>query len=562
MTMVAKRMFLRAITAHTIDRRDISHMCDQEKMMRTRGLDISNFKPFKRKSLKTAIGVALLLLAGGSVFAPTTKAQFTTASAIDCSMFPGAPDMGIQINHCLAAGPATGAIYDITRFASPQMINTPIVMNKPGTIISCAITIFQNAAIVLSANTASWAGCPNKSTVLIEACDIDQFTVTGAYNTISNLDLEGAKAKLQGNGIVLDNNGGNQQQARITDNLVEGHFYDEILNNGGAYNHIEGNTVQDYGAHAIEVNGALFVDISGNMITGFGDETGSTVYAHGNCQLTITANNLIENRAGFPAIDGRACENLKITSNSFIYSPSGTAVMVAGPGEISGNYIAGVTALSVMGGQGTAENNTLRGNGGHSVVLNGANQYILSGNVITLVDTVGGLCGINITGDTIGVQATGNTVVLTSTGSADYGACMVVMGAHMLNNRVDGLSVDGLTGQGFAFFFNNLEGLNTSVSNIIRNISCVHLQACYKRLDPANNVNIYEDALIGDSGFDAGTGSNQDIFIQPILTFAELPSPAGNGSRIYCRDCTTGAVAAGGGPGAMVARVGGVWSAM
>ena len=139
---------------------------------------------------------------------------------------------------------------------------------------------------------------------------------------------------------------------------------------------------------------------------------------------------------------------------------------------------------------------------------------------------------------------------------------MTVTGAHMLNNRIDGLSVSGLIGEDYAFFFNNLDGLNTSVSNIIRNVSGVHMAAAYKRVDPANNVNIYEDASVGDIAFDAGTGSSQDIFLQPELTFAELPSPAGNGSRIYCRDCTSGAVAAGGGPGAMVARVGGVWRAM
>jgi hypothetical protein len=554
-------MYLWTITAHIINRRDISQNRGRERNMGSLCLDNSNFQQSKRNKWRSLFAMASIL-AGVSVCAPSAKAQFTTSSAINCAMFPGAPDMGIQINNCLAAGPATGAIYDTTHFASPQMINTPIVMNKPGMIVSCAITIFQNAPITLSANTASWTGCPNKSTVLIESCDIDQFTVTGAYNTISNLDLEGAKATLKGNGIVLDNSAGHQQQANITNNLIEGHFYDEILNNSGSYNYIEGNSIQNYGSHAVEVNGALFLIISGNVITGFGDETGSTVYAHGNCQLTITANDLIENRAGFPAIDGRACGNLKITSNSLIYSPSGTAVMVAGPGEISGNYVSGVTALSAMGGNGTAENNSLEGNGGHAVILNGANQYVLSGNIISLVDTVGGFCGINITGDTIGVQAVSNTVLLTSTGADDYGACMIVTGAHMLNNRIDGLSVSGLTRQGYAFFFNNLDGLNTNVSNIIRNVSCMNMTNCYKRVDPANNVDIYEDALVGDSAFDAGTGSNQDIFIQPELPFAELPSPAGNGSHIYCRDCTAGAVAAGGGPGAMVSRVGGTWKAM
>ncbi len=499
------------------------------------------------------------ILAGVLLFTPSAKAQFTTPSAIDCSRYPGAPDMGAQINNCMAAGPATGAIYDTTHFTSPQYIYTPIIMNKPGTILSCAIVIFQRAGISLNARTTAWTGCAGQSTVLLKCADIDQFTVTGASNLISNLDLEGAKAEFQGNGIVLDNTGGQQQQAEITSNRINAQADDGILNNGGSYNRIGGNDIQDYGVHAVEVNGAQFVSISGNVITGAGDETGSTIYAHGNCQLTISENNLIENRAGFPAIDGSACNNLRIASNSFIDSTSGIAVRADGSSAISGNYIVGMTALDVSGGGGTAQNNTLRGYGGHTVILNGANQYTFSGNVISLVDSVGGLCGIDITGDTLGLQAIGNTVNLTSTGEDDYGACLTLTGGHMLNNLLDGLSVVGYSHGDYAFFFNNAVGEDTNVSNIIRNISCVHITACYKRVDPVNNVTVYEDAMAGDAALDAGTGSSQDIFVQPELTFSQLPTPAGNGSHIYCLDCAPGEIVTGGGKGSMVFRISGAW---
>jgi hypothetical protein len=503
-----------------------------------------------------------LILAAAFLCASPAKAQFTSASAIDCSRYPGAPDMGLQINHCLAAGPATGAVYDTTHFTSPQVIDTPVVMNKPGVILSCAITIFQKATISLKVNSASWTGCPDRSTVIVKIANIDQFTVTAAYNTISNLDLEGCKDRFKGNGIVLDNSGGWQQQAKILDNLIEDHANDGILNNGGSYNKIEGNDIQHYGVHAVEVNGALFVHINENVMTGFGDETSSTIYAHGNCQLTISGNHLIENRAGFPAIDGRGCANLQITSNSFIYSPSGTAVETAGLGNISGNYISGVTALEVMGGDGTAQMNTLLGSGGHAVILNRAHHYIFNGNVVSLVDTVGGLCGINITGDTIGVQAIGNKVQLTSTGSDDYGACLTLTGGYMLNNLIDGLAVNGFSHGNYAFFFNNVDGIQTNVSNTIRNVSCVDITGCYKRVDPGNNVTVYEDAMLASPVFDAGTGSNQDIFIQPKLPFANLPSPAGNGSQIFCKDCISGSPATNGGEGTMVFRVNGVWKGM
>jgi hypothetical protein len=504
----------------------------------------------------------VLILAGAFLFAPPTKAQFSTASAIDCSRYPGAPDMGAQIDNCLAAAPATGAIYDTTRFTSPQMILTPIVMDKPGVILSCAITIFQKAGISITTSNASWTGCPDKSTALVKSANLDQFTVTSAYNQISNLDLEGSKSKFTGNGIVLDNTAGQQQQAKISDNLINGQANDGILNISGSNNQIEGNSIQGYGTHAVELNGAFLVRINANVISGLGDETSSTIFAHGNCQASINDNNLIENRAGFPAIDGRSCGNLKITSNSFIASTSGTAVEVYGGSEISGNYIGGVTALEVAGGGGTAENNLLSSSGGHTVILNGANQFVLSGNDIRLVDTVGEDCGINITGDTLGVQAIGNSVILTSTGGDDYGACLTLTGGHMLNNLIDGLSVNGFSHGDYAFFFNNQMGENTDVSNTIRNVSCVHVTACYKRVDPGQNMTLYEDAFIGDAPLDAGTGSTQDVFIQPRLPFAELPSPAGNGSHTYCLDCSSGGVATAGGAGTMVFRIAGVWKGM
>jgi hypothetical protein len=85
------------------------------------------------------------------------------------------------------------------------------------------------------------------------------------------------------------------------------------------------------------------------------------------------------------------------------------------------------------------------------------------------------------------------------------------------------------------------------------------MAACYKRIDPMDNITVYEDALTGDTVLDAGTGSRQDIFVQPRLRFAELPNPAGNGSHIYCLDCTSGAVATGGGTGSMIFRLNGVW---
>jgi hypothetical protein len=203
--------------------------------------------------------------------------------------------------------------------------------------------------------------------------------------------------------------------------------------------------------------------------------------------------------------------------------------------------------------------NTLVGNGGHTVILNGANRYVFSGNTVSLVDAVGGMCGINITGDTLDVQAIGNAVELNSSGADDYGACLNITGGHMLNNLIDGLSVVGFSQADYGFFFNNSVGEVNNMANIIRHVSCVHIKGCYKRIDPANNTTVYEDSMPGDAAFDAGTGSTEDIFIQPKLPFAALPNPAGNGSHMLCEDCISGSPAVNGGSGSMVFRVNGVW---
>jgi hypothetical protein len=85
------------------------------------------------------------------------------------------------------------------------------------------------------------------------------------------------------------------------------------------------------------------------------------------------------------------------------------------------------------------------------------------------------------------------------------------------------------------------------------------MKGCYKRVDPGNNLTVYEDAMPAGATFDAGTGSNQDIFIQRMLPFASLPSPAGNGSQIFCKDCISGTPVTNGGAGSMVFRENGAW---
>jgi hypothetical protein len=109
---------------------------------------------------------------------------------------------------------------------------------------------------------------------------------------------------------------------------------------------------------------------------------------------------------------------------------------------------------------------------------------------------------------------------------------------------------------------NNTAGLNTNWQVTVMNLGFVHLNPaiCLKRYDPLNNKTLYLNIQQEDDGLDNGTGSNQDTFIMDntVFTYATLPTPVGNGSRLYCTNCTSGQVRSGG-PGTVVNRINGNW---
>jgi hypothetical protein len=126
-------------------------------------------------------------------------------------------------------------------------------------------------------------------------------------------------------------------------------------------------------------------------------------------------------------------------------------------------------------------------------------------------------------------------------------------------DNVTGLMSGGATAYGF--FLNNAAGLNNNWLVTVEHFGCIHLTGCIKRTDTQNQRTTFLNIEPGDTTMDAGTGSNNDVWVFDNfpIAFASLPSPAGNGSHGYCSNCATGRTISGTGGGNYVHRSGAAW---
>ena len=221
---------------------------------------------------------------------------------------------------------------------------------------------------------------------------------------------------------------------------------------------------------------------------------------------------------------------------------------------ISSNTVKGTTSSAAILGDGTITGNQVTASAGDGIDAN-SNFVLVTNNTISVnvVSSTSGICAINAIADQIGDRISGNQIQISDTHSADanYGDCDTPTGTHNLNMLYEGDHVSGVLSGGataFAFYMNNAADLNTNWGVTVRDIGCVHLTYCINRVDTQNNKTIYENIQIGDTTLDAGTGSTQDIWIMDSqnLSFSTLPTPAGDGSRIYCTDCNVAKVVSAG----------------
>jgi hypothetical protein len=254
---------------------------------------------------------------------------------------------------------------------------------------------------------------------------------------------------------------------------------------------------------------------------------------------SFTGNGIVLNGASASAYDnvvsGEAGIGIKsasltalIQGNNISNGTTGSGPAASGNGFWAFNNITAQTADGLdLGNQATAYSNSIG---------------------VSITAAISGLCGINMNIDQIGDRSTDNQITINDThnGDLNYGECVTPLSSgHSLNMLISGDNFTGILSggaQGDGFFLNNAAGLNNNWLLTVENIGCIHLTFCVKRVDAQNNKSYYQNIEPGDTTMDAGTGSNNDVWVWDNLgvAFANLPSPAGPGSHGYCTNCSTG----------------------
>lgn len=508
-------------------------------------------------------GISGSILAGQTVYGSNTNVLSGGTIHLDMAGIAGA-DLGAKMNNCITQLAGSSGICDGSNLGIVTL-STPVNTGATVSFYFCGQQITQTAAITLT-GVESIIGCPGRSTALNKGANLNQITFTNASSrgVISGLTIEGNRATpYTGNGIVLNGS----TYTVIQDNTIDEEATDDISDIAGQFNTITKNTLTGFGVHAYEGSATPFYEtVSENTSVDDGTATGANYIADSASGINIVNNPYTYNYSGYPAIDFSLSNyTSNITGNTHVYASGADTIAAQGASNVSGNQVSsnGFDAIHIHGGSGGFVSNNIVSSFLNGIVLDGANNLSVVGNSVALNDSGGG-CGIEVTGDSLSVSLSDNNATLSASG-ADFGACVVTTSGHMLNVLINNLQVVGFSVSGsYAFRYNNAGNLSANVSGIFKGITCVHVTACYDRTDTQNNANIYEDAA-GDEPLDAGTGSSNDIFIQTssgttLVDYATLPSPAGNGSRIFCRSCTNMTPTAGSGSGAIVSRENGVWS--
>lgn len=490
-----------------------------------------------------------------------------TPTVLDCSQQPGA-DMGAQLNACLAALPAAGGIADATKFSSPQTISTAVTNSIKATITTCGIAISQQANIALSGTGSSWAGCLDSPTVITKAANIDQFTLSGPNAMLSSVTLAGVKASFTGNGVVTATG---CVSCKVLLNIIGGEASDDIRDNSGTFssNLIQGNTLTTWGVHAYESTSTSQQSVLiANYAVGDGTSTGAAILNGGSA--TLSSNFIKDSNAAILVDDSTSAQGHPVVGNRIEHTNQQTALKMnrntsATGNQITGGGSSGPSINALLGGTVSSNEVNVVGADGIDVGGNGT----VAGNIINMtVTATTGICAVNILGTSYGARALNNSIQFTGTGSGpNYGVCVTgVTGQSTEHNFVEDNTVIGsdLT-LSSALYLNNTAniGADQISSNTFQNNTCSAIEFCVSRVD-TNNQNYYINnfgANLVTSSFDSGGSTNDVVVENPPrnMAFALLPV-AGNGSFMYCTDCTSTTPTTSAGAGAYLTRFANVWS--
>jgi hypothetical protein len=490
-------------------------------------------------------------------------------AGLDCSTFPGA-DLGAKWLACVAAAP-NGGLVSLGNFTSPQTLSTAVTITRPVTTNCGGIFINQSAPIVLGDNTFTFVGTslistPDQICTFNKTANIDQLTVDGSSNYVSFINLIGNRGTGKtGSGLITSSGSFNA--------IIEGVFIsqqatDDILDSGGN-NTFKDSILATYGANGLVTSGFLPV-IDNVSITDSSDSTGSALVSTG---IITKAINLNIQTVGLAAAISNPTERLWISqslisqSNNYpaITSPAGNLIVTNSNISGGGTHGADVVSTGIL----QLDHDEIS-NASHAVdvIQAGGGAVRITNNVISFT-RLSGNSAINLNaGPSIGAIISGNQVSFNTadTPSGDnYGIRFTIpaMGDFLQNLVKDNIINANNKATDHGFFFDNGLGNVTANFNRIEGNQCVDMSisTCIVRTDAIGEHTIYQDneTNLGTAGLYAAGGGVNDIVIQlsSSFTFATLPT-AGNGSQLYCSDCTAGVLAASG-AGGMIFYMNGRW---
>jgi hypothetical protein len=508
-------------------------------------------------------------VAGNTAYFTGTNSIVGGTVELDMAGIAGA-DLGAKMNNCATQLPAAGGKCKGDNLTGALVLSTAVTTAKAVVYTFCGQSISQSAAVILAATNSAVIGCPGAATIITKAGNIDQFTLSGIQTAVKYLQLSGAKGSFTGNGIVTATGAA---QAVIEGNVISAQANDAIKDNSATFsiNLITGNTLHSWGVHGFESTLTSQQSIfTNNVVFGDGSSTGAAVLNNGSS--TISNNYIVDSNGVVLLDDSTAAQGHPIVGNRFLQTSGWPAINFSTNSIVTGNTIsAGGAHGPAVTGQGTFSNNFVSTSNADGIDIVGGASIVEGNNVNMAISGVSNKCAINVTGDQINVRVANNQI---SVGGAlgtetNYGICDTPTSGHNLNIIFDGNTVSTSLAAGaavFGLFLNNAANLNTNWAVTFQNNACVHMGAgaCMKRIDTQNNKTLYTNTQPGDATLDNGTGGTNDVFAFDNLTFtfATLPTPVGNGSHLYCSNCTQAKPTGSGGGGAFVVYEAGQWNGL
>lgn len=513
---------------------------------------------------------------GGSINAGTAgdTAYYSAATAIspgtvvlDMAGIAGA-NLGAKMNACVAQLPSNIGVCIGDNLTGAQTLSTAVTVTAPASVVFtfCGQQISQTAAI--AGDGYSIKGCPSKTTIFTKAANIDMMTLSGLYQSISGITLKGNRPTNTGDGIVLNG----MEFGIISDVAIQGIKGSSINCQFSAWPSLNDIKVSDFGNHAYLENSCItFINSPTFRDTqDTAPATGTTVDI--SSSESIYNGGYMTNGSGF-AVVNVAVEGSPSTFNGLDIQNFGAFEgMILGQVDLVSNTTiigggASHPALTMNSSQVNNSTITYLNGGSDGILVNGAGR-IQNSAISFDVTSVTGKCAINLKGESIGANISNNSVASTGTGSGpNYGICVTTVAVqHSLDNFIESNYIDWSDATNSAAVrFDNTAGVSANAANNkFRDTVCIHIHFCVSRVDSLNNRNVYENSQ-GDPTvtFDSG-GSTADIITQNTdsvgITFATLPI-AGNGSQIYCTDCTSLTPTTAGGTGAYIFRINNTWGA-